>query len=160
MSTGKRRLQDVPHKGWVCIDVEDMGEPDAVCEMCETQEIRYVHTMEHPDYPDILGCGCVCAGHMEENPIGARTRENRLKARERRKQALTRRHWRMSASGNEFLNTDGYNIVVYQNGAVWGARVENRATGFCRFSKLPYQTADKAKLAALNVMLRAKYADP
>src|SRR5947208_2472855 len=30
------------------------------CEMCEAHPIRYVHTMEHPDYPDTLDVGCVC----------------------------------------------------------------------------------------------------
>jgi hypothetical protein len=38
-----------------------------VCEMCESQTIRYVQHMEHPDYPDVLKVGCICAGHMEEN---------------------------------------------------------------------------------------------
>ncbi|RAH96200.1 hypothetical protein DLJ53_32960 [Acuticoccus sediminis] len=29
------------HRGWICIDIEDLGTPDtpdAVCEMCERQE--------------------------------------------------------------------------------------------------------------------------
>ena len=25
--------------------------------MCENQDIRYVHQMQHPDYPNILECG-------------------------------------------------------------------------------------------------------
>jgi hypothetical protein len=62
---GKWSQPGVPHRGWTCEGVEDLGEPDAICEMCERQEIRYVHTMVHPEYPDKLACGCVCAGHME-----------------------------------------------------------------------------------------------
>ena len=49
---GKWSEQGVPHKGWRCIDVEDLGEFDSVCEMCDTQEIRYVHYMQHSDYED------------------------------------------------------------------------------------------------------------
>ena len=30
--------------------------------MCQMQEIRYVHHMQHSQYPDVLGCGCVCDG--------------------------------------------------------------------------------------------------
>lgn len=28
----------VPHKGWTCVDIEDLGEPSAVCEMCERRK--------------------------------------------------------------------------------------------------------------------------
>ena len=49
------------------MDVEDLGKVDAGCEMCETQEIRYVHHMKHPEYPGSLGVGCVCAGKIEDD---------------------------------------------------------------------------------------------
>jgi hypothetical protein len=59
---GKWSQQGVPQKGRICISFEDLGEPATQCEMCENQDIRYVHQMQHPDYPHILECGCVCAG--------------------------------------------------------------------------------------------------
>ncbi|GHV31592.1 hypothetical protein AGMMS4952_20620 [Spirochaetia bacterium] len=55
---GKWSDKGVPHKGWKCIDIEDLGEPSLTCEMCESQEIRYVHYMKHPGYKDILKVGC------------------------------------------------------------------------------------------------------
>ena len=73
--SGKWGRPGVPQKGWTCVGIEDLEEPSAVCEMCETQEIRYVHYMEHSHYPDQLGVGCVCAGHMEEDYEGARRRD-------------------------------------------------------------------------------------
>jgi len=42
-ATGKWSQAGVPHRGWTCVDIDDLGEPSATCEMCETQEIRYVH---------------------------------------------------------------------------------------------------------------------
>lgn len=67
----------------------------------------------------------------------------------------------MSTSGNEFLNTtDGFNIVVYPKGSIWGARVEHRASGYQRTSKLPYQTLDQAKLAAFDAMIGMKHSEP
>jgi hypothetical protein len=51
---GKWSQVGVPHKGWRCIDVEDLGSPNQVCQMCESREIRFVHRMEHDDYPEIL----------------------------------------------------------------------------------------------------------
>lgn len=54
---GKWSVPGVPHKGWTCIDIEDLGAPDAICEMCERQDIRYVHTIQNPDYAGTLHCG-------------------------------------------------------------------------------------------------------
>jgi hypothetical protein len=54
MSTGKWTQPGVPHRGWYCVYVEDLGEPDRYCDMCETQPIRYVHYMQHHDYPEEL----------------------------------------------------------------------------------------------------------
>src|SRR6266478_9519945 len=64
---GKWGMPNVPHKGWSCDGLEDLGEPSHLCEMCETMWVRYVHTMRHKDYPEQLEVGGVCAGHMEEN---------------------------------------------------------------------------------------------
>lgn len=33
----------VPHKGWVCVGLEDLEAPDGDCEMCGKEAIRYVH---------------------------------------------------------------------------------------------------------------------
>jgi hypothetical protein len=106
-ATGKWTHLGVPHKGWTCVDIEDLSSPDHVCEMCETQDARYVHTMEHPDYADALRVGCVCAGHMEEDLLGARKREDAFKASRSRRARWLTREWRTSRAGNEYLNTDG-----------------------------------------------------
>ena len=111
--TGKWSQPGVPHKGWICIDIEDLGEPSATCEMCETQEIRYVHHMQHPQYPEVLGCGCVCAGHMEGDYEGARQRETVMRNASARRRKWLTRDWRVSRGGNPFLNVAGYNVVVY-----------------------------------------------
>lgn len=72
---GKWSVAGVPHKGWICVDIEDLGEPSSECEMCESQTIRYVHHMQHPDYPGVLQVSCVCAGHMEGNLAASRARK-------------------------------------------------------------------------------------
>jgi hypothetical protein len=63
--TGKSTQPGVRHKGWICVDIEDLGERSAACEMCEIREIRYAHYIEHPRYPLVLGC--VCASHIVGN---------------------------------------------------------------------------------------------
>jgi len=81
----------VPHKGWVCADVEDLGEPDATCEMCERMTIRYVHHMTHADHAP-LAVGCVCAGHMEGDLAAAKGRETALVKKVRFSQSS--RNWK------------------------------------------------------------------
>ena len=51
---GKWARKGVPHKGWTCESVEDLDRADAVCEMCESQAIRFVHEMTHPEYAEPL----------------------------------------------------------------------------------------------------------
>src|SRR5262249_17023418 len=128
-------------------------EDHAICEMCEVQSIRYVHVMTHPLYPD-LRCGCVCAGHMEEDYAAARQREHQFKLRQARRSRWLTRRWRCSQQGNDFLNTDGFNVVVFPRpGGVWSARVTDTRCGVTRFSQLPYTTPDAAKLAAFRVVM-------
>jgi hypothetical protein len=150
--TGKWRELGVPHKGWQCIGIEDLEEPCHLCPMCEVQIVRYVHTMFHPDY-ETLDVGCICAGHMEEDLVGARLRETSFKQRLSRRMNWLRREWRTSYSGNEFINThDGFNVVVFQNGETWGARFLHKQSGYVRFSQRPYASADAAKLAAFDAI--------
>jgi hypothetical protein len=78
--TGKWRQPGASHKAWRCLDIEDLEEPCHVCEMCEVQIVRYVHTIFHPNY-GALKVGCICAGYMEQDLVGARQREASFKQR-------------------------------------------------------------------------------
>ena len=104
----------VPHSGWTCIGVEDLGAPVGICEMCGYQIIRYAHHMEHPKYGN-LRAGCVCAGRMEEDMAGARRREAELKNRQARRVNFLNRKWKCSKKGNEYLEIDGHIVVLYHD---------------------------------------------
>lgn len=160
-ATGKWSQAGVPHTGWTCVDIEDLGEPSATCEMCETQEIRYVHHMTHPEYPHQLGSGCVCAGRMEENYEGARRREAVLRSAAGRKRRWLTRQWRVSGRGNPYINADGYNVVVFPTRTAgtmqsWAFCVTNRVTDDSLQSRKPYPTADAAKLRAFDAIIWMK----
>jgi hypothetical protein len=155
-ATGKWRQPGVPHRGWVCTGIEDLGEPAATCEMCEVQTITYVHTMWHPDYPHPLDCGCICAGHMEQDLVAAREREAAVKRRGARRSRWLHRHWRTSRHGNPFLNADGFNIVVFPHGTGFGARFVDNHTGLKSFSPRSYFSEEMAKLAAFDAIARYK----
>lgn len=54
----------VPHKGWYNQGCEDLEEAIHVCDMCGKEEIRYVHTMYHPEVENYFKVGCICAEKM------------------------------------------------------------------------------------------------
>ncbi len=122
--------------------------------MCETQKIRYVHYMEHPRYPDTLGVGCVCAGHMEGDVAAAKTREKSMQSRAgKRKRWLTRK-WRESAKGNHWLRADGYRITVYRKGRGWGVTLAAEDNTRVYHSGRSLRTEDQAKLAGFDMLSR------
>ncbi len=119
---------DVPHEGWTCEAIYDLGEPVGICRMCGHQIIRYVHVMTHPQYPRKIGAGCVCAGRMEGDAERARERENAFKNRQARLETFLRIPLKRSKNGNEYIKykneiitilrdkyKEGYYKSVYKN---------------------------------------------
>jgi hypothetical protein len=151
---GKWSQAGFPHKGWHCIEIEDMEEPSLECEMCESQEIRYVHHMEHPDYDEILKVGCICAGHMEGNLVSARKRDDFMKSRSSKRERWLQRNWKISSKGNEYLRTDGYLITIFKKNTEWKAVVKNLDTDESKFSKRKYQSSNHIKLATFDLITK------
>lgn len=152
--TGKWDDPAVPHGGWSCIDIEDLEEASAICEMCETQSIRYVHTMEHRDYGTLL-CGCICAGHMEENLDRARQREKSYRSRMARRSKWLTRQWYGGywTGGVEYVNTNGFHVEVYPEGQQWAGMIHDNITEHRIYARKRYPSREAAKLAAFDAML-------
>jgi hypothetical protein len=150
---GLWRAAGVPHRGWCCIDMEDLGDEREVCEMCQIMEIRYVHVMEHKDYPQgPLRCGCVCAGHMEMDRAGARKREGALKGRMRRRETWMAKPWRTSAKGNAFKRVRGCVAIVgaRSSGTYFAMLIDSRDKK--QFIENPAGTAAGAKAALFDAL--------
>ena len=126
--------------------------------MCEVAPIRYVHYLTHPDFGEgALGVGCVCAEKMEQDYVRPREREQTLRSAAARKRRWLTRNWRISASGNDFVNTDGMNIVVFQrSNGTWSARITDRSSGAQNLSRRTYESKDAAKLKAFDEMILLK----
>jgi hypothetical protein len=89
-----------------------------------------------------------------EDYEGAQRRELVLRNASGRRKRWLARAWRVSGKGNEYLNVDGYNIVVYPTAdSIWGFRVTNRATKDAIQSRRPYRSDDAAKLRAFDAMI-------
>ena len=120
------KRDDVPHSGWTCTGVTDLGAPVGICEMCGHQIIRYAHHMVHPQYRPIVA-GCYCAGKMEGNMDAARERERNLKNQQARKESFLRRQWKRSRNGNEYLKIRSHLIVLFKfkNGGGWKYAIDS-----------------------------------
>ncbi len=147
------KREEVPHSGWVCTGVEDLGVPVGICEMCGYQIIRYVHHMKHPEYRD-LAVGCVCAGRMEGDVESAKRREAEFKNRQARRTNFLKRKWKRSKKGNEYLKIDNHIVVLYQDmtgKGVWKYSVDNE------FCKDACSTREEAVEKVFCVLEKMKY---
>ena len=151
---GKWSQAGVPHRGWVCVDIEDLGEPQITCQMCEFQTIRYVHHMEHPQYPEVRCVGCVCAGHMEGDLTAARNREVSMRSRIEKRKRWTTRKWKISAKGFPWIRSDRYRVTVYPKGTGWTATVSTEDNSSVQHCRKIYLTQDRAKLSAFDHITR------
>lgn len=158
----------MPHKGWVCLDVEDLGDRRDVCEMCEAVLIRFVHFMQHPEYPEMLRCGCICAGNMEQDLEAAQGREKLAK---RRAMWLTRKGWYRTLhidrypdgqwfTDDWYLNADGYRIDVYRQPGTqatgWGFSITHRESGKVVHARQVYPDKEAAQLKTLDALMWVK----
>ena len=146
------KRDDVPHSGWICTGITDLGEPADICEMCGHQIIRYVHHMIHPNYRP-LSAGCICAGKMEGDIEAARKRERELRNRTARKDNFQRRKWKKSKNGNAYLKIKDHLIVLYKlsEGNKWKYAIDSK---FC--DEL-YKSRDSAIEAAFNALEKVLY---
>lgn len=118
----------VPHKGWTCVGMIDLGaDADGMdfdtrkhelyeqCEMCGQDGVRYVHLMQHSEYPDELRVGCQCAEKMEEDYDSPRRRESKLRNRQLRKVNFLKQQWVRSRNGNFVLKYNGHLITIMKS---------------------------------------------
>ena len=109
------KRDDVPHEGWECTGIVDLGAPVGICRMCGHQIIRYVHIMRHPAYPRTIGAGCICAGRMEGNVEAARERENAFKNRQNRLETFLALPRKRSRGGHEYIKYKGEIITLLED---------------------------------------------
>lgn len=154
---GKWSEVSVPHKGWSCTGIDDLGEPSQTCEMCESVEIRYVHYMEHPDYPSQLAVGCVCAEHMEDDYVAPKRREKSLRSLASRRKSWSSRKWKKSAKGNAYIRTEGFIVTLAKDAQEkWYIAVSKAGVNQPKYGRLKYSNIDDAKREALPALLWAK----
>jgi hypothetical protein len=153
--TGKWLSPNVPQSGWECVDVQDLGSPIATCQMCEKETIRYAHYMCHPNYQGTLMVGCVCAGRMEGNLQSAKERDAFMKSRMNKRKNWLDRKWKISRSGNQYIKSDGFIVVMKDNkDGLWSAFVKSESGDFEQWSSRKYKNEKEMKLAAFDCLTK------
>lgn len=109
------KRDDVPHEGWECTGIIDLGEPVGICRMCGYQIIRYVHIMKHPNYHRTIGAGCICAGKMEGDVEKAKAREAAFKNRQSRRETFLHLPRKRSRNGHEYIKYHGEIITLLED---------------------------------------------
>src|SRR5687767_14084374 len=117
--TGKWSKPGVPHRGWTCLTVKDLGTTGFLCEMCEEREIRYVHFMTHSDYLKTLAVGRICAAIMEEDSRAGILREKCLRNEAARRKRWLAKSWKVHSPGNSSVRSRGHLIVVFGADDAW-----------------------------------------
>lgn len=146
------KSSSVPHSGWTCVGVEDLGSPAGICQMCGCQIIRYVHQMEHPDYSS-LSVGCVCAGRMEGDVEQAKRREADFKNCQTRRMNFCKREWKRSGKGNEYLKIDNHVVVLYHDTkgqGSWKYSIDNE------FGRAEYISREQAVTGVFEALERMR----
>ncbi|MFY2644562.1 hypothetical protein ACOTDF_23615, partial [Achromobacter insuavis] len=116
--------------------------------------VQQALTMEHPDYPEVLAAGCVCAGHMEGSLTAARNRESSMRSRTAKRARWLDRKWKVSAKGNPTIKADGFRVTVYQRGSGYGATIAAVDGSTLQHARRNYPSQDQAKLAAFDHITR------
>ena len=121
--------------------------------MCESQEIRYVHRMEHPQYSEVLECGRICSGHLEENRGAAERREVILKNVAARRSRWLDRQWTTSSNGNPMIRTNGFMVTVFRRRQYFRVSAYDAVADDTRFPRESFEHEDEAKLAGFDAMM-------
>lgn len=169
MLFGKWSEPGVPHLGWECVAVADLGPKEdgehVLCEMCEKETIRFRHHMQHADYTDLF-VGVICAGQMEGNKQAAKDRDDLMRAEARRgppkpwegadrgltviyQRVISQPGWFKAKSGNYCRKTIGFLSTAFQKGDKWKIVVKNLETEISYFHDNSYLKIAAAKKAAM-----------
>ena len=114
------KTPDVPHKGWNLHDVVDARDERGLehgdyesCQFCGKEQIRWVHILQHPGYPNMIEVGCNCAEKLTNDYVNPKRREQELKSRSSRRVRFPAKGWKTSSKGNPYISHNGKVAVVF-----------------------------------------------
>ena len=121
-----------PITDWSCAVVRDVRKdnnnaPLMSCEVCGCPRVRFVHEMQHKDYPLTLYVGCICAGVIEGDVLAAAERENVLRKRAERRKYFLKKTWNSHFIADKVIEYKGH--IIYAVGKTDGTDGEEGIAG-------------------------------
>lgn len=155
-------IKGIPHKGWSCEDILDLGEDventDEIvyeqCEMCGNEKIRYVHIMKHNEYEGMLHVGCVCAEKMSDDYENPRKNEEKLKNKIKRKSNFNKIEWNYNIRKKTYSKKikGEYITILESKYGNFGIFFANRA--IWKYNGKKIETFEKAEKIAFEIFER------
>lgn len=152
------RRSDLPHSGWLLVDVWDTFSADCVCENCNFPHVRYVHELRHKSTGKTVRVGCVCAEHLSQDFATPRLREKALRGLAGRRMRWPTLNWKRSQKGNLYLKKRGLVIVITRAGERWAASYKRSDDNSAEWTPVRgwYQTPRRGKARCFRRTLREK----
>lgn len=119
--------------------------PRGRCQRCGQVNLRHVHTMECPDFPERIEVGCDCAQILDPS-YDAPKAERLMKTRSRRLARWLARRWE-NVIGNQYLNHAGFDCGIVPVPGGWGWWIEGAVS---IASEVVYANPDKARVALFD----------
>ena len=109
------KQSDFPHHGWAYTGYEDRNTPDNLCTYCGKRHVRYVHKLEHDEWPEDIEVGCVCAADLG---LGEEARRGEREARNRasRLQRFIQNGWKTTKKGNPYKSYCDVRVAICGTG--------------------------------------------
>lgn len=145
---------NIPHKGWVLIDVYDVREEGQSvaktsyeqCMMCNNERIRFVHVVSNLDYAEPLKVGCVCAEKMTNDYVNPKKKERSLRNKAQRRNNWLKKEWSINKKGNLYLKVKGDYVLIFQDKKTKKYKCLINET----FGRKLFDTIEQAKLGAFK----------
>lgn len=109
-----------PTRGWVELEVEDLGRDPAdhqLCGYCGQEHVRYLHKLDHSDggWP-VQEVGCICAGKLTGDELGAKASDRAARnLSARRANWCGLKGWKIGRKGGLVLKKDGRVFCLHRS---------------------------------------------
>lgn len=150
-----------PQSNWTWVGCTDLKEDEGLefdeyetCEFCGQESIRYVHSLEHPDWQSTIRVGRICAArYTMTSPAELAAAEAILKNRSQRRQRFpTHKSWKTSSKGNRYIEYSETHVVVMKKPDGYRLKIGDR------WGKLAFPTEKEAMLRAFDVIIHKQQA--
>lgn len=144
-----------PQANWEWLGCTDLKEDEGLdfddyesCEFCGQENIRFVHSLQHEDWHQIIRVGRICAArYTRVSPSDLAAAEAILRNRSQRRQRFPRHNgWKTSVKGNRHIDYCDTHILVIRRSNGYGLKIGNK------WGKMTFPTEKDAMLKAFDVI--------